>query len=179
MHAHTHTHVFRYLMNLTLAAFLFVFSPSRLEQLVNVTQQHDLCFFFAEPKKTQNQTSLTFCILLVLLLFSFVCFFSYSLMFLHLESLFWASFVSYSLNFSSLGLSGDSRKITLSWYVQLVSCQLTTITPPPPLPVHFLASPLHPPSVSLQPLLPHPTHEPHPSPLCRRAAPSPTFSSSS
>lgn len=32
----------------------------------------------------------------------------------HLQSLL-ASFVSYSLNFSSLGLSGDSRKITLSW----------------------------------------------------------------
>lgn len=70
-----------------------------------------------------TNTPLTFCILLVLLFF---------LLFINVSSspVTLASFVSYSLNFSSLGLSGDSRKITLSWYVQLVNCRPTTITPP-------------------------------------------------
>lgn len=69
-----------------------------------------------------------------------------------------ASFVSYFLNFSSLGLSGDSRKITLSWYVQLVNCQLTTI-PPSTLCFVFLLF-LAPCYSNLHPsLYPHPTHE--------------------
>lgn len=50
--------------------------------------------------------------------FAFFFFFSFCfLLFINVSSspVTLASFVSYSLNFSSLGLSGDSRKITLSW----------------------------------------------------------------
>lgn len=66
--------------------------------------KHELCCCFARLKH------LTFCILRVWPFFFFLLFIDVSSSPVTL-----AYFVSYSLNFSSLGLSGDCRKITLSW----------------------------------------------------------------
>lgn len=106
---------------------------------------HDLCCF----AKQKHLCSASFNFLFLLFIN------------VHHQSLL-AYFVSYSLNFSSLGLSGDSRKITLSWYVQLVNCRLTPI-----IPVSFaflLLLLFHHPSFSLYPT-------PHMSTRCHCAAP--------